>query len=150
MDRSMAIWVGAALALVVLIALPLGWLAWLSVSGEHGATLANYREAFGDPALQKALWNTIVLAFWVGLVSVAIGAPLAWLTARTDVPARGLIRGLVLASFVTPPFLGAFAWVMLAGPNAGVLNTLWRSITGAEDALLNIFTMPGLIFVVSI
>src|SRR5438128_4588384 len=132
------------------MALPLGWLGWLSVSGEHGATLAHYRDVFTDLALRKALWNTIVLAFWVGLVSVAIGAPLAWLTARTDVPARGLIRGLVLASFVTPPFLGAFAWVMLAGPNAGILNTLWRSVTGAERGLVNIFTMPGLVFVVAI
>src|SRR5439155_1220532 len=79
-----------------------------------------------------------------------LGAPLAWLTARTDVPGRGLIRGLVLASFVTPPFLGAFAWVMLAGPNAGLINTLWRSVTGAGGPLLNIFTMPGLIFIVSI
>src|SRR5438094_2162193 len=132
------------------MALPLGWLGWLSVSGEHGATLAHYRDVFTDLALRKALWNTIVLAFWVGLVSVALGAPLAWLTARTDVPGRGLIRGLVLASFVTPPFLGAFAWVMLAGPNAGLINTLWRSVTGAGGPLLNIFTMPGLIFIVSI
>ena len=150
MDRSIPVWVGAALALIVLMALPLGWLAWLSVSGEHGTTLTHYRDVFADPALRRALWNTVVLAFWVGLVSVAIGAPLAWLTARTDVPRPGLIRGLVLASFVTPPFLGAFAWVMLAGPNAGVLNTFWRSATGAREPLLNIFTMPGLIFIVSI
>src|SRR5262249_37046033 len=47
-------------------------------------------------------------------------------------------------------FLGAFAWVMLAGPNAGILNTVWRSVTSAEAPLLNIFTMPGLVFVVSI
>src|SRR2546428_219799 len=87
------------------MALPLGWLGWLSVSGEHGATLAHYRDVFTDLALRKALWNTIVLALWVGLVSVALGAPLAWLTARTDVPGRGLIRGLVLASFVTPPLV---------------------------------------------
>src|SRR6267378_2391525 len=83
-------------------------------------------------------------------IPVWVGAPLAWLTARTDVPRPGLIRGLVLASFVTPPFLGAFAWVMLAGPNAGILNTFWRSATGAREPLLNIFTMPGLIFIVSI
>jgi iron(III) transport system permease protein len=51
---------------------------------------------------------------------------------------------------VTPPFLGAFAWVMLAGPNAGYLNKLYRGLTGAEGPLLNIFTMPGLIFVVAI
>src|SRR5207249_6866312 len=114
------------------------------------ATLAHYRDVFTDLALRKALWNTVVLAFWVGLVSVALGAPLAWLTARTDIPGRGLIRGLVLASFVTPPFLGAFAWVMLAGPNAGLLNKLYRSLTGAEGPLLNVFGMPGLIFVVTI
>jgi iron(III) transport system permease protein len=149
-DRSLPVWILAALVLVVLMALPLGWLGWLSVSGEGGATLAHYRAVLGDAAMQKALWHTLVLAFWVGLVSVAIGAPLAWLTARTDVPGRGLIRGLVLASFVTPPFLGAFAWVMLAGPNAGLLNTLWRAATGSSEPLLNIFSMPGLVFVVAI
>jgi len=149
-DRSLPVWAAAALALVLLMALPLGWLAYMSVSGESGPTFAHYRRALGDPAIGMALWNTVVLAFWVGIASVAVGAPLAWLTARTDVPGKRLIRSLVLASFVTPPFLGAFAWVMLAGPNAGLLNKLWRGLTGADDALLNIFSMPGLVFVVTI
>ena len=149
-DRSLPVWLLAALALVFLMALPLGWLALVSVTGERGFTGAHYLEALGDAQLRKAFWNTLVMAFWVGLGSLALGAPLAWLTARTDVPGRGLIRALVLASFVTPPFLGAFAWVMLAGPNAGALNELWRALTGAEGALVNIFSMPGLIFVVAI
>jgi len=55
-----------------------------------------------------------------------------------------------MASFVTPPFLGAFAWVMLAGPNAGLLNKLYRSLTGAEEPLLNIFSMPGLVTVIAL
>ena len=149
-DRSLPVWLAAALTLLFLMALPLGWLAWVSVSSEDGPTLTHYRRVLADPALQKALWNTLVLAFWVGLASIAVGAPLAWLTARTDIPGKALIRGLVMASFVTPPFLGAFAWVMLAGPNAGALNKLWRSLTGAEEALVNIFSMPGLVFVVTI
>jgi iron(III) transport system permease protein len=149
-DRSLPVWVLAALALVLLMALPLGWLGYASVSGEGGATLGHYRQVFTDGALQKALWNTAVLAFWVGLASLALGVPMAWLTARTDLPCKRLIRGLILASFVTPPFLGAFAWVMLAGPNAGLLNKLYRSLTGADDPLLNVFSMPGLIFVVAI
>jgi iron(III) transport system permease protein len=143
------VWVAAALILLLLMALPLGWLVAISVSGEGGMTLAHYRRVFGDPALQRALWNTVVLAFWVGLASVAVGAPLAWLTVRTDVPGKGIIRSLVLASFVTPPFLGAFAWTMLAGPNAGFLNVAWRRLPGADDALVNIFTMAGLVFVVT-
>src|SRR4030067_276893 len=80
----------------------------------------------------------------------ARGVPLAWLSARTDLPGKRLIRGLMMASFVTPPFLGAFAWVMLAGPNSGVLNKLYRALTGAEDPLVNIFSMPRLIFVVAL
>jgi iron(III) transport system permease protein len=150
LDRALPVWVGAVLALVFLMALPLGWLVWMSVSTEgQGATLGHYTAVLRSPALLKALWNTVVLAFWVGLASVAVGAPLAWLTARTDLPAKGLIRSLVLASFVTPPFLGAFAWVMLAGPNAGLLNVLWRDLTGASGPLVNIFGMPGLVFVVT-
>jgi iron(III) transport system permease protein len=149
-DRSVGVWIAAAVALVVMMALPIGWLAALSVSSDTGPTLAHYARVFGDAALQKALWNTLVLAFWVGAASLAVGAPMAWLTARTDLPGTGTIRALILASFVTPPFLGAFAWVMLAGPNAGLLNRAWRGLTGADDPLVNIFTMPGLIFVVTI
>src|ERR687892_1581642 len=147
-DRALPVWGAVVLALVFLMALPLGWLIWMSVGG-RSATLGHYAAILSSPPMLKAMWNTLVLSVWVGVASVAIGAPLAWLTARTDVPGTGLIRSLVLASFVTPPFLGAFAWVMLAGPNAGLLNVLWRDATGADGPLVNIFTMPGLIFVVT-
>jgi iron(III) transport system permease protein len=150
LDRALPVWILTALALALLILLPLGWVAWMSVSGPSGATLTQYVQAFTDPALLRALWNTAILAFWVGVVAVGLGAPLAWLCARTDLPGRRLLRGLVLASFVTPPFLGAFAWVMLAGPNAGLLNRVFRELTGASGPLVDIFTMTGLVFVVSL
>jgi iron(III) transport system permease protein len=149
-DRALPVWAAVVLALVFLMALPLGWLVWMSVGAAGGVTPRHYVAVLGSPAMLKALWNTAVLSLWVGLASVAVGAPLAWLTARTDLPGKGLIRALVLASFVTPPFLGAFAWVMLAGPNAGLINTLWRDATGAADPLVNVFTMTGLVFVVTI
>ncbi len=150
LDRSAPVWVITAAALGLLILLPLGWLGYMSVSGERGLTLAHYARVVTDPQLQKALWNTVVLAFWSGLAALAIGAPMAWLSARTDLPCSRVIRSLIMASFVTPPFLGAFAWVMLAGPNAGYLNKLYRDLTGAEAPLLNIFSMTGLVFVVAI
>jgi iron(III) transport system permease protein len=150
MDRSLPIWVVTAVVLALLMLLPLGWLIALSLTGDGGAGLASYRAALTDPHLRKALWNTVILAFWVGIFSLAIGAPMAWLTARTDLPGKRAVRALMLASFVTPPFLGAFAWVMLAGPNAGVLNKLYRGLTGAEGPLIDIFTMSGLIFAVTL
>ena len=33
--------------------------------------------------------------------------------------------------------------LMLAGPNAGYLNRLWRAASGAEAPLVNIFTMAS-------
>src|SRR5215472_8493279 len=150
-DRSAPVWVLTAMAVGLLILLPVGWLGYMSVSREGGGlTFGHYARVFTDPRLQKALWNTVVLAVWSGLASLVVGTPMAWLSARTDLPGKRIIRSLIMASFVTPPFLGAFAWVMLAGPNAGTLNKLYRSLTGADTPLVNIFTMPGLIFVVTL
>ena len=66
-------------------------------------------------------------------------------------PLRRTVRLLVTASFVTPPFLGAIAWELLAAPNSGLLNQLFRDMTGAEadQHLLNIYSFTGLVFVIS-
>src|SRR5258708_36099001 len=76
---------------------------------------------------------------------------MGWLVSRTDMPGRQLIRALVTASFVTPPFLGAVAWELLAAPNSGLLNQLFRYLTGAEpdEHLFNIYSLTGIIFVIS-
>ena len=86
----------------------------------------------------------------MGLIAVIVGGLLGWLVTRTDLPWKKTVRALVMASFVTPPFLGAFAWTLLAGPNAGALNKLFRAVTGGDEFLFNIFTMTGLIFVMAL
>ena len=149
-DPSFPVWIGAALFLVFLMLFPLGAIFTASFWDQTGLTFSKYAEVFSNAAFLKAIWNTIIISLWVGLISVVIGGLLAWLVTRTDLPWKKTIRALVMASFVTPPFLGAFAWTLLAGPNAGLLNQLYRALTGAESALFNIFTMQGLIFVMAI
>ena len=117
---------------------------------DTGITFSRYLEVFTNQQFLKAIWNTLIISTWVGAIAVIIGALLAWLVTRTDLPWKKPIRALVMASFVTPPFLGAFAWTLLAGPNAGSLNKLYRAVTGSEEALFNIFSMPGLIFVMAL
>jgi iron(III) transport system permease protein len=149
-DPTLPLWVGAALLLVFLMLLPLGAIFRASLWDETGVTLARYLEVFTNEQFLKAIWNTLIISTWVGLIALAIGTLLAWLVTRTDLPWKKPIRALVMASFVTPPFLGAFAWTLLAGPNAGALNKFYRFVTGSEDALFNIFTMSGLIFVMAL
>src|SRR5262249_6507170 len=96
-DRSAPVWAIAAGPLLLLVLLPRGWLVYLSVSSEAGLTAAHYVRVFTDPRLHRALGHTVVLALCSGLLSLAIGAPLAWLGARTDLPGKRLIQGLIMA-----------------------------------------------------
>ncbi|MGD9844352.1 MAG: ABC transporter permease [Variibacter sp.] len=145
------IWPFASLTLAFMVLLPLGWLVWISFLSDvtNELTLQNYVEAFSPVFQQRAIFNSLVLAGSVAVISTAVGTVLAWLSTRTDMPGGGLIRALVLAAFVTPSFLGALAWILLASPNAGWLNKLWI-FAGAESSLFNIFSLGGAIFVLTL
>jgi iron(III) transport system permease protein len=149
-DLAPLVWLINAAILVVLVAAPLGILIAASVRTPEGLGLGNFLTAFGRPIYRGPVLNSFLYAGAVGALSVLIGAPMAWLAGRTDMPGRGAVRTLTVAAFVTPSFLGATAWVILAGPNAGLLNVLYRGLTGAEAPLFNIFSLTGLIFVTSL
>lgn len=141
-----------AALLVALVVLPMAWIAVYAFSDKAGAfTLSNFHTLFTDPTFLDPLLTTFTIAISVALICCAVAAPMGWLVARSDMPMRGLIRTLVMASFVTPPFLGAIAWELLAAPNSGLLNQAWRALSGAEDSdhLFNIYSLGGVIFVIS-
>src|SRR6266566_8899680 len=151
-DLSGVILVAFALVLCVLIVLPLSWLVYYSVIDRNGAfTLDNFAQLVTDPTFLDPLITTVILATTSSLLCCAVAAPMGWLVARTDMPLRRTARALVTASFVTPPFLGAIAWELLAAPNSGLLNQLYRALSGAQqdDYLFNIYSLPGLIFVIA-
>ncbi len=149
-DLSAPLFVGFALFLCVLIGLPVAWLIVYAVTDADGwPTLANFVQLFTDPDLLEPLGTTMILAISVGVICCVVAAPMGWLVSRTDMRGRRAVRALITASFVTPPFLGAVAWEILAAPNSGILNQLYRDLTGADDPLFDIYTMPGLIFVIA-
>jgi iron(III) transport system permease protein len=138
--------------LCVLVVLPISWLAYYAFIDRTGAfTLDNFRQFFFDPEFREPLLTTAIVAVTSSVGCCLVAAPMGWLVARTDMPFTGMIRALVTASFVTPPFLGAIAWEILAAPNSGLLNQLYRTVTGApqDEHLLDIYTLPGLIFVIA-
>lgn len=150
LDASRPVFVLLALLLAILVIFPLFWLLYYAVFDTEGnATLANFGALISDPTVRRAFGIAILMALGVGALATLVATPMAWLVARTDVPGRGVIRALVLASFVTPPFLGAIAWEILAAPNSGILNDLYRRVTGSDGALLNIYTFQGLVFAIA-
>src|ERR1700728_3736773 len=145
------LWLFAAV-MIVLIVLPMSWLAIYSVTDKaNHLTLQNLLTLFTDPDFLDPLLTTAIIATSSAIICCLVAAPMGWLVSRTDMPGRQTIRALVTASFVTPPFLGAVAWELLAAPNSGLLNQLFRVVTGADsdEHLFNIYSMTGIIFVIS-
>jgi iron(III) transport system permease protein len=148
-DFSTPLFILLAAILCILVILPLFWLGYYAFTNKAGSpTLANFVRLFSDPTIRKAFMISVAMAACVGFFSCLVATPLAWLVARTDMPGQKLIRSLVTASFVTPPFLGAIAWAMLAAPNSGILNNIYRWAFGLDqsEALFNIYTFTGLVF----
>src|SRR5580700_4184876 len=147
-DPSMLLWIAIAAVLIFLVVNPLLRLAITSMQdADTGAfTLRNYITAYARPRYRESLWNSLELGVLVTSLCLLISLPLAWGVARTDMPGKGAIRLLVLGTFVTPPYLGSIAWILLAGPNSGWLNRIWMVLTGAHQGLFNIYSFTGLAF----
>jgi iron(III) transport system permease protein len=128
------------------------WLIYYSLTDRAGGfTLDNFRQLVTNPTFVDPFVTTLTIALAVSIACCAIAAPIGWLVARTDMPLRRTARMLVMASFVTPPFLGAIAWEILAAPNSGLLNQWYRGVTGAgpDEHLFNVYSLAGLIFVIA-
>ncbi|MET0569109.1 MAG: ABC transporter permease subunit, partial [Hyphomicrobiaceae bacterium] len=146
------VWFVLAAVLIALVANPL--LQLLAISFEdpasHAWTPSNYVEAFSRARYIRAIGNSMLLGVSVAALALAFGVPIAWALSRTDMPLKGLVRVLVLATFATPPFLGAMSWILLAGPNAGWLNRAYSSLFGAHAGILNIYSFSGLVFIIAL
>jgi iron(III) transport system permease protein len=150
-DRSRLVWLLFVALLLVLVVNPLARLFWVSFQDpDSGAlTLANYLSAFGRWRYIEALVNSLVVGLAVGVLCVLFGVPMAWAVSRTDMPGKGLVWAAILGTFIVPNYLGAVAWILLAGPNAGWLNRVWMAATGAAAGPLNIYSMAGLVLVIA-
>ena len=151
-DPSWILWIALIAVLLFLVVLPFVQLLITSFRSEKtgGFTIANYFAAYGRERYVQALFNSLELGVCAASLAGVFAVPLAWAVSRTDMPGRGLVRALVLATFITPPYTGAVAWILLAGPNAGWLNKAYVFLTGAEAGPLNIYSFPGLVLVIAL
>jgi iron(III) transport system permease protein len=142
--------IGAVLAYLVVVPGALMLLSSVRPGGfplDPGLTLRHYAAVYGDPGLSALLWETLEFGVGSSAVALAIGLGLAWLIERTDLPARRVVRVLILLPMATPPLLMAIAWAMLLSPRVGFINQILTDALSLRAAPFNIYSMPGLIFV---
>lgn len=133
----------AAAAVALLASLPLAYVAVRAA----GAGATTWSELF-DRRIPALLVNTLALALVVAAATLAVGAALAYLMVRTDLPARRALAVLCALPLAIPPYVGAVIYADVLGPRGRLRDALGveelPSIFGFAGAalVLVLFTYP--------
>jgi iron(III) transport system permease protein len=138
--------------LIYLVAVPLLFLVLASLrpSGfpfDPGWTVANFAAVYLAPGFYRLVLDTLVFATGSVTMALCLGATLAFLVERTDLPGAGAVRALVILPMATPPLLMAIGWAMLLSPRSGALNIAARELFGATAPLFDAYSLGAMVFV---
>ena len=107
-------------------------------------TLDSYAFIFDDPDFRVAFINGFALASGLALIAVPLGAMLAFLMVRTDLPGRNVIAPLLLVPVFVSPMVMAFGYVVAMGPVG--FYTLWvEQLLGVHP--WNIYAFPSIVII---
>jgi molybdate transport system permease protein len=112
-------------------------------------------EILTSPDVSSALRLSLTTATITTAVCMVCGVPLAWLLARTEMPGRALLRGLVTVPLVLPPVIGGVALLVAFGRRGLVGEWLYETFgvslpftTAAVVLAQSFVAMPFLIVAV--
>jgi len=150
-DYPMWLFIPCAIALAYLVLPPLFFILYSSVTPsdfEHSEfTLANFGNIFESLAQFKTLvWNTFLFSVGSATWALVCGTVMAWLAERSNARFRAVAYLAAFVSFAVPGLIKVIGWILLFGPEAGIINVAVDAVTGISP-IFNIFSMGGMILV---
>jgi iron(III) transport system permease protein len=126
----------SAVVLLLFIAYPIGktlFLAFIEsgkAPGIASLTFGNFRAFFTSPLYQEAFVHTLTVSLAATALAVVVAVPAAYAVARIDLPLRGVALTLAVLPLISPPFIGAYAWIVLLGKRGVItqLADMWLGI----------------------
>ncbi len=91
----------------------------------EGFTMANFQKFFQKKYYYGALKNSVSVSIVPSLFAIILGVPMAYLMTRYNVWGKKIWHVLAILSLMSPPFLGAYAWIMMFG-RAGSVTTFLK------------------------
>jgi iron(III) transport system permease protein len=140
--------IGILLVLGPFLATAIRSLLFWDAGGGH-LSLQNFNALFQDPRFYQAVGNTLLAGAGATVLSCLLGFALAWIVSRTDLPGRQWFEILNLVPFFLSPYVGAVAWIYLAAPNSGMLQT-WLGALGISLDFIRIYSLGGVIWVLAL
>lgn len=92
-------------------------------------TLFYWKYLLASPLTETILWepllNSLLIGFFVTVISVPLGAVMAWLMVRTDIPGKKLLGMLIIVPYMIPSWCKALSWLsVFRNSTAGSLGLL--------------------------
>ena len=128
------------------LVIPVGRMVVFAFQGKEnlGFTLENFAKFFSRAYYRKALFNSLKVVSFATVLVIAIGVPLAYVTTSFRIRGKRLIDILVIISMLSPPFIGAYAWILMLGRN-GVITNFVKDTFGLR--LPDIYGFTGILLV---
>ena len=150
-NRRLDGWTGVAIGLTVgylLIAIwPLLNVLVNSVSDGSTISFDGFTAFFTTPRYYSTLLNSLAVTITVTVLAVLVAFPLAYFMTMYKVAGNRTVQVLVLASMMSPPFIGAYSWILLLGNN-GMITSWFEDALGIE--LPSIYGFAGIVLVLTL
>jgi iron(III) transport system permease protein len=102
--------------LLILLVIPVGSVLLSSFVDRSGdTTLANYINFMSEPRYQRAFMNTLVVGFGGLFGAMLLGSIMAFCISRFQIKGSKFVSLLAILALVSPPFIGAYSWIVLFG-----------------------------------
>jgi iron(III) transport system permease protein len=143
------------LALLALVGLPTAFVFIDAVARDPvdlslGFTLSTVKDVYTDGEVLTSLWQTVLVSIVVGVLATTVGGVLAWTLTRVDLPRPGLLETFAVIPMFLSPLVGTIAWQSLLSPTSGILNDLLTDARAPGWMHLNIDSLWGIVFVLTI
>jgi iron(III) transport system permease protein len=107
-------------------------------------SFAAYRFVFADPDFWLAFGTTLSLACGMTAIAVPLGAILAFLIVRTDVPGRNWLEVVILVPIFVSAVVLAFGYVVALGP-VGIVSLAVKDLIGLVP--WNLYSFSALVVI---
>src|ERR1700752_5458624 len=131
----------ALLVMMLLIVLPVGWLAWQSVYHD-GFTLENYRRFLSEDIYWRSFALTFEISALVTVLTILLGYPVAYAANAVGKGWSVFILALVVLPFWTSVLVRAYAWLALL-QRTGVINHLLEDLGLIHEPLVLVHNTFG-------
>jgi iron(III) transport system permease protein len=137
------------LVFTIIVLLPILFMLFGSIWADGQLSLSSYRELLFDKRQIGLIKNSFGLSFGATLLSLAIGVPLAFLSAKTNLWGRKIVGVVYFIPLLIPPYIHAIVWAHLFSNN-GLVNQWIAQLFSLKETPFDIYGLPGAIFVMTL